>query len=291
MAKRNRTVALFEVISKDKRFERSAPPATPTSPGFSRKMAAEAAKLWKQKTADPETITGPNPFKRKRNPVLIPRLKSVCQSAAARTMAIVEIPRQWIIRQDSVISGAVVAFAVIGLVLLVRHLTPRHDSAVAIERQLRAGPAHPAVLLVPTNPPPASSNQPSPEFAADVIQASQHVAQSSDGNIAPKNIAQPNIAQPGQRIVNMHYVLVQSYFDEKTANQARDFLNQNGIPCSIERGVKGWRHDFYQIIGLQGFAHPSGPQYLAYRHRLDELSAKFSPTAHYKRFQPMAIKW
>ncbi len=90
----------------------------------------------------------------------------------------------------------------------------------------------------------------------------------------------------------MNYVLIQSYFEEKTAHEACDFLNQNGIACTIERGVKGWRHDFYQIIGLQGFAHLSGPEYAAYRRRIDDLSARFSPNSHsYKRFQPMAIKW
>jgi len=100
-----------------------------------------------------------------------------------------------------------------------------------------------------------------------------------------------NLAQPGRRVVNMHYVLMQSYFEEKTAEEARDFLNQNGIACTIERGVKGWRPDFYQVIGLQGFPRPSGPEYLAYRHRVEELGLQFSPKSRYKRFVPQAIKW
>ena len=71
--------------------------------------------------------------------------------------------------------------------------------------------------------------------------------------------AATSLAQPGARIVNIHYVLMQSYFEEKTADKARDFLAKNGIPCTIERGVKGWRADFYQVIGLQGFTRPAIP--------------------------------
>ena len=97
--------------------------------------------------------------------------------------------------------------------------------------------------------------------------------------------------QPGRRVVNMHYVLMQSYFEQKTAEEARDFLNQNGIACTIERGVKGWRPDFYQVIGLQGFPRPAGAEYLAYRQRVEELGLQFSPKSRYKRFVPQAIKW
>ncbi|HEX4054408.1 MAG TPA: hypothetical protein VHX86_09090 [Tepidisphaeraceae bacterium] len=280
MAKWKRTVALFEVINKDKRFERKAPAAPDKPPApFSQTMAAQAADLWKRKNADPETLTGPNPFK-KREPVLIPRLKAMWQSAAARISTSVGMARQWIISQLGAVCGIAVALAVIGAMLLARHHFARQAPVWVVEQNLRNGPPHPAVLLVPSDKPIAPAGDLSPEMAADVMQAGEKVPESDP------------IAKPGARIVNMHYVLVQSYFDEKTANEARDFLNQNGIACTIERGVKGWRKDFYQIIGLQGFAHPSGAEYVAYRHRIEELSAKFSKNPRsYKRFQPLAIKW
>lgn len=280
MAKWKRAVALFEVINKDKRFERKAAAAANKPPAaFSQNMAAQAADLWKRKNADPETLTGPNPFK-KRPPVLIPRLKAVWQSTATRTTMSVGIARQWIIRHSGTVCGATAALAVIGAMLLARHHSARPAPGWVVEQNLRNGPAHPAVLVGPGDKPTAPVGDLSPEMAADVMQAGDKVLEPD------------TVAKPGARIVNMHYVLIQSYFEEKTANDACNFLNRNGIACTIERGVKGWRHDFYQIIGLQGFAHTSGAEYVAYRRRIEELSAQFSLNPRsYKRFQPMAIKW
>jgi uncharacterized protein (UPF0371 family) len=90
----------------------------------------------------------------------------------------------------------------------------------------------------------------------------------------------------------MHYVLIQSYGDETTAREARDFLQKNGVACTIERGVKGWRMDFYQVIGLQGFARLRSAEYTEYRKNLRDLDAKFSSgPKSYKHFEPQAIKW
>jgi hypothetical protein len=279
MAKGKRTVALFEVINKDKRFERKAPAAPDKSPApFSPTMAAQAADLWKRKTADPETLTGPNPFK-KRDPIFIPRLKAKWHASVASAKLAADAARQWIGRQNGAIAGTAVALAVIGAMLLARHFSARPAVLnVSIEQTLRDGPAHPAVLTGPVNVPKVGVTALSPELAADVIQA---------GANAPDPIA-----KPGARIVNMHYVLIQSYFEEKTANEACSFLNKNGIDCTIERGVKGWRMDFYQVIGLRGFPRPSGAEYLAYRHDIEELGKQFSPNPRsYRHFQPQAIKW
>ncbi len=91
--------------------------------------------------------------------------------------------------------------------------------------------------------------------------------------------------------INLNYVLMQSYADEKLADQAYAFLNKNGVPCTIERGVKNWRKDFYLVIGLQGFVRASGPDYAAYRKRIETLSAEFAKPGSYKGFMPQAIKW
>jgi hypothetical protein len=125
-----------------------------------------------------------------------------------------------------------------------------------------------------------AQQQLSPELQADVQQASARVT----------GAAETSVARPGERIVNMHYVLVQSYLDEKTARQACDFLNNNGVPCTIERGIRGWRPDFYEVVGLQGFARASGTQYTEYRQRIIHLSAMFTKV-RFKRFMPQAIKW
>jgi len=285
MAKGKRAVALFEVINKDKRFERKAAAPPPPKPvvNFSPERAAEAAEMWRRKNADPETIPAAPLPKIKRDPVLIPRLKVIWEKSVCQAAALVERTKSTAVEYQSVLTGTAAALVMIGAVLVVRHLVHPPAQAGSIAQILQNGPAHPSVLNVPADK--SSDNTLSPEMAADVMQASD-----TGGPVTAPVPAEP-AAAPGQRIVNLNYVLVQSYFDEKTAIEARDFLNQNGVPCTIERGVKGWRQDFYQVIGLQGFSHLAGSDYINYRKRLDELSVQFSPKGKYKRFQPQAIKW
>jgi hypothetical protein len=282
MAKGKRTVALFEVINNDKRLERKAPASKEPAKGFSRTMAAQAIDLWRRKKADPETLTGPPPSPLpRRKAVVIPRLKAMWEGCNARLVTAAETARRWLDRQLGALIGGGTAVAVIGAMLLVRHFSNRTGQNLTIEQQLHEGPAHPAVLATPDEKPLNGTSALSPELAADVVQAKADSAAKPDA-----------VASPTTRIVNMHYVLVQSYGDEATAKEARDFLGQNGIPCTIERGVKGWRMDFYQVIGLQGFARPSGEEYAAYRHQIVDLGSKFSRNPRsYKHFDPMAIKW
>lgn len=250
-------------------------------------LAAQAVDLWRKKHSDPETWTTSavkirQSFSAKFS-ARVSAFKAGYESGMSRSAKTAEAAHAWILRQDSIACGAAVAVIVIGMLALVRHWHNPVGQTIPIEQALRSGPAHPSVLAVPETQSPSSQDQNSlsPEMQADVQQAADKTAPSP---------AAANLAQPGARIVNMHYVLMQSYFEEKTADQARDYLTQNGIPCTIERGVKGWRADFYQVIGLQGFARPSGAEYLAYRDRVVELGQKFSKSK-YKRFQPEAIKW
>ena len=283
MAKRKGAVALFEVIRKDKRFDRKTPEVAHKPPvQVSPDVAAQAVDLWRKRHSDPETWTFAKVKIRQSFSARMSALRAGCRSAFARSAKIAEGVRGWILRQNSIACGAVAATIVIGGLALARHWYHPAVQAAPIEQVLRDGPAHPAVLAVPA----VAQSSPgqdslSPEMQADVQQAGDKTIPSS---------AADNLAQPAARVVNLHYVLMQSYFEEKTADEARDFLNSHGIPCTIERGVKGWRSDFYQVIGLQGFVRASGAEYIAYRHRIEDLGPKFSKSK-YKRFQPEAIKW
>jgi hypothetical protein len=291
MAKGKRAVALFEVIRKDKRFDRQSPEPEKPAVDHSRKFAKQAVDLWRKNHSDPETWTDTGPTLRESFGALSARFASIYAAILSRISTTAAYLRLWISRSNGIIPGAAAATIVILVMLAARHWLHPAAPETSLEDALRAGPPHPEVLEIssPTAQPPAAQSPTvvahttpttpplSPEMAADEEQAAQ------------QNL--PNLAKPGQRIVNMHYVLMQSYFEQKTAQEACDFLNQNGIPCTIERGVKGWRSDFYQVIGLQGFVHPSGPQYTTYRDHIEDLGKKFSPKSRYKRFQPEAIKW
>ena len=79
----------------------------------------------------------------------------------------------------------------------------------------------------------------------------------------------------------------------KAANDARDFLNSNGISCTIERGIKNWQQKiFYLVVGLDGFTRASGADYTAYRKRIDTLGTQYTAMSHsHRAFLPQAIKW
>jgi hypothetical protein len=279
MAKGKRAVALFEVIHKDKRFDRkTAPPPEPPRVDDSRQFAKKAVDLWRKNHSDPETWTQPGPTLGESIAAFGSRVKSLAAKTQSRYTNSVNAIRLWVSRTNGVLPGVGAAALVIAAMLAARHFFHPAPPVPTMEEAIRSEPPRPAVLNVippisqPQNPPVLS-----PEMMADEQQASQKIAS--------------NLAQPGQRVVNMHYVLMQSYFEEKTAQEARDFLTRNGIPCTIERGVKGWRPDFYQVIGLQGFVRASGPQYVTYRERVETLGVEFSPKSRYKRFEPQAIKW
>jgi hypothetical protein len=295
MAKGKSAVALFEVIQKDKRFERKSPePAQKPPVTPSRELANQAVDLYRKRHSDPETwtVSPPTPRKPLRE-TLSERMAAFSagyHAGLARSAKIADAARQWALRQNSVACGVLVALLVIGTLGLARHFYHPAAQAATIEQTLRDGPAHPAVLAVMSQAQTADAGTSaqadmpdalSPEMQADVQQAAATVAPQPPVN---------DIAKPGARIVNLHYVLMQSYFEEKTADDARDFLNKNGIACTIEQGVKGWRSDVYQVIGLRGFAHPSGPEYLAYRKQVIDLGKKFS-NSKFKQFEPEALKW
>jgi hypothetical protein len=180
-----------------------------------------------------------------------------------------------------IFAGVIAASIVIGGVTIARHLTRASNfagSGLASLQQIRQQAPRPGVLevAVQTHPIPP---QPDGDGAANA-EPSDALAQSAD-----------EVLPPASRQVNLNYVLVQSYGDEKTADEARDFLNKNGIPCTIERGVKNWRKDFYLVVGLQGFARISGPDYAAYRNRIESLSVQFASHSSYRGFAPQAVKW
>jgi len=286
MAKGKRAVALFEVIQQDKRFGLKSAEAPPkAAANFSAKMAEEAADLWRKKNSDPETWTFPKEKIGKSLGDFGTGLKSAWQGVSARCSAAMRAGMGWLARIHGVATGAMAAGVVIGGVFLARHFMSPRLSAGPVEAQIETGPVHPEVLAVTPRsmqlPQETYSGGMSPEMQADAAQASQTASETEGANLA----------QPGERVVNLHYVLMQSYFDQKTAEEARDFLNQHGIACTIERGVKGWRPDFYQVIGLQGFPRASGEAYLAYRQQVEQLGEEFSPHSKYKRFAPEAIKW
>ena len=109
------------------------------------------------------------------------------------------------------------------------------------------------------------------------------------------NVNNPNApAQPGPRVLNLNYVVVQSYPDQKSAEEARDALVKAGIGCTIEHDLKlrGLNESWYTVIGAQGFQRASGKDYESYVAKIVDVSEKFAQRKRsFKAFQPLAYKW
>jgi hypothetical protein len=313
MAKGKRAVALFEVIQRDKRFQRKtqpqpinpsalaaapAPPPASSEPAPGAQMLIAASIPEESATAAKATVplmatikkqaqalAQPKKPAKPPGPDLATRISNVYRSAKNRLAPSIEWMKPLVVEHQHALLGAFAAVCVCGAILLARQ-SPRPvpmqiAQATSPEQNLTLTP-HPAVLQID----PATVSTADNAGGAD---SSDTAALSAD-----QAVAQPasSVFTPAQRQVDLNYVLIQSYGDEKTATEARDFLNTNGVPCTIEQGVKNWRKDFYLVIGLQGFPRASGPEYIAYRKKIDVLSAQFAPSPHsYKRFDPMAIKW
>ena len=275
MAKGKRSVALFDVLSKDKRYAQKSP----TFPTTSKYTLKPNPKTPSGPTGDDDFSENTPRTAKPAGPPISALIRQQWEKLSARIQPTLLPIKQWIIRQNAVLAGAATAFALIGIVALVRHhshsAAANHD--LAMLDRIRSQPANPSVLQIASN----NTNRPAAETAP---------IPTDDARTAGDTHA-PDPANPTRQI-NLNYVLIQSYPTPKLAQQACDFLNQNGIPCTIERNVRNWSSSYYLVIGLKGFPRARGPEYEAYRDQILDLNAKFAPSVHnFKRFEPMAIKW
>jgi hypothetical protein len=138
----------------------------------------------------------------------------------------------------------------------------------------------------PVNPPPAGQNPPPP-------------AQGGIGQQTPEQQQSPpqpppsNIVRDANRRVGLNYVVVQSYPDQKMAEEAKKALTENGIDCTIEKNVPGMgKPDWFKVVGTDGFDRISNnPQLEAYKRRLNEISTKYARKNNFRAFDLTEYKW
>jgi hypothetical protein len=270
MANKKRRAVLFDVIHQDKRFAGKSGAAKPIP------ITAPVGQAAEKKG----TSFDFGAFKRTRDARFAARMELLqhLRSMASRWRPVWANLRAKIAPQSPIILGVLAALIVIAGVNTARHFVQRSRGFTSLD-EVRLAAAHPevldvAVIQTAVNQPARNATTGDPPEPAD-------------------DVSQPAADQSvPTRQINLNYVLVQAYRDEATAAEARDFLTTNGVPCTIERGVKNWRKDFYLVIGLQGFVHISAPDYLAYRARIQSLSPEFAGQAPaYRGFVPQAIKW
>ncbi|CAN5607071.1 hypothetical protein BH09PLA1_BH09PLA1_15750 [soil metagenome] len=207
----------------------------------------------------------------------------------------VDPDRQAITFKVSYTSAIIVSFSVlvaVGLAYLVGQKMNR-GPALAMggqsTEQLRAGPKNPSVLDVGVRNTPANVAQPPRD--PDPALTSRGSETNPDNVPAPANSG--GIEQGlHQRVLNLNYVVVQSYPDQKSAEEARDALLKANIGCTIEQKLKGWKPEWYSVVGTQGFQRASGAEYAAYIEKISGVSQQFAQRKRsFKAFEPMAYKW
>lgn len=226
-------------------------------------------------------------------------------------------------------AAAVVAFT-IGVTVVLAYLAGKQmrSSASAgplistlTTEQLRGQPPRPSVLDVPSrgagstyddgNAPAIGGASASPPGGAGNRNDDDDEPAGDDGTVAsPSNVggqstragsAAPQWFEPAPpstlvvdgaaRTIGLNYVVVQSYADEKLAAEAAGVLKNNGIDCTVERGLKGWPAAWHIVVGTRGFDRISSPEFKDYIRKIQAVSKIFAPKGGYKAFQPTAKKW
>lgn len=104
----------------------------------------------------------------------------------------------------------------------------------------------------------------------------------------------PASAETGMpRAIGLNYVIIQTYPGEEAdgaAKAACDFLNKNGIPCTLEKTDYARNPNWICLVGTAGFAKISSNDYKTYVDNIIKLGDKF-PSSRFDHFRPAAFKW
>ena len=243
-----------------------------------------------------------------------PRPPAVTNSAASVAPAVdvdVDSQRQRITFRFTYTSAIVTCFAVavlVGLAYLVGARMSR-GPAQAIggpsTDQLRQGPARPDVMDVGSGSgngatrAPGANQSPQPQRTVNnepddsISSVSPQPPPNRGAQQPPARTQTPNPAvstQPGKRVAGLNYVIIQSYPDEASAKAAVDVLKQNGVGATIEKGLRGYT-GWFVVVGVDPFTRISGPEYLAYLQKIQQISDKFASRKSFKAFDPRGYKW
>jgi hypothetical protein len=341
MAKGKHSVALFEVIHNDKRFNTRRgvdPMKTPTwwfkspasagglhakEPIVSRTLVHPLA-LPAHGAGQPPSDASPTEFDptyrhqgdehhgEKFDPTaeIPPLAKPIAETAANSVMPASPMRRSAtrgrglsakdvLTRSSAAIIGVAVAAVVSGAVMLGRtHQPVRIDTASVPDPQSQQ-PVRPDVMQninADTAPPDSdAADTPAPATPTDTAQPNDAPATPAAVPPVINAMQQQMVSGRAQRQNNLNYVVIQSYADEKLADDAATFLNAHGVGATVEHGLPGWGH-MYSVLGVDGFAHISAPAFKLYMQKVRALSRDFAPSKNghgesYKAFDPIAMKW
>ncbi len=194
-------------------------------------------------------------------------------------------------------NAAVATFAVIVAVALAFMVGKKLGGAAPLSvadessEQLRGKPAHPNVLNLP---PTASASRTIKTNDSSVVREPETGLTSrqfeANDHAMKKEVGAPGA--PVDRQIGLNYVVIQSFTDEKMANDIREAFSKAGVPCSIEKGIRGLPATRFCVVGTEGFARIKAVECIDYCKKIDSVSDQLAATKKgFNAQQLMALKW
>ncbi len=277
--KKKSATALFEVMSAGRTLE---PVVRNRSVFHSPSLIALFKRSWRSispkavahdQTVEPEPQPGPR---------YIETEPEALEPRPPRESWLSKLPKFHFDATNAVIGVSAVVIVVGLSMLIVSKLggsnTPSLSAVTTAD--LRKQPADPAILDLPRRAEPKA-----PEKAPVVLPVEEP---SNPGNSAVASA-------PEKRIINMNYLMIQSYQDEKVTREAAELLNKSGIDCTVIQGLPRWSPSpkWWCVVGTKGFGPRTTDtaEFQNYLSRIREVSNTFSGRTKWKQFSPQLYRW
>jgi hypothetical protein len=302
MAKGKHSAALFEVINSTKRPEAIAQSLRTPLWWFKGRQAPSPA------PAEPPSFSEPEPAPSAPDPTIAPRITSSASrsmpptSSSSRSSTVhVDFNRD---RQEvtlrlryttALVSGFFLCVAIGGAYIIGRHLNRGPQTAMASTQQPTAVPQY--LRQAPQAGVTDVTRQRLVRPAANTQTAQAHRPQ-VESQVTPSPRPAVNSLIPASavtslpRVIGLNYAIIQTYpeGEMQAAQAACDFLNKNGIPCTLEKTDYVRNPNWVCLVGTAGFTKISSGDYLTYVDHIIALADKF-PTSRFNRFNPKPFKW
>jgi hypothetical protein len=301
MAKGKNAAALFEVIHADKRFGKKQTAARALSTPkwwFKGKDRASAAGLAAPVAHDSNDPTQSAPRFEPTLHVAAPDPTAMASQARPPVNVAVNPDRQEIAFKLTYTSAILSLFALIVVLALVyivgRRMSNGPTPVMANTADILKGEANPRVLEV------GAADRPTPSGRSPAAPTAKTSPPLPPIETAPAAPTQHTFAEDGPRILGLNYLVIQSYplTEMALAEDAVKVLKENGVNCTIERGVSGWSSNWYNVVGTRGFDRiRNNPEYDAYKAKIIQISKdqtdsrKGDGKAKFKEFAPLPTKW
>jgi hypothetical protein len=228
----------------------------------------------------------------------IPEISPPAPSARLQPVVVsVDPDRQQInlrLSYTSALIGGFGFFIALGLAVLIgKGLSRGPSPAIAntSTQQLRKGPVTPGVLNVQKRGGNNGAGDPGedPTLRATTASTGTRVQPSFNDPRPPATF----FADDAHRSTGLNYAIIQTYPEKAPADKAAEFFTKNGVPCTVEKDLPGYRvgwKEAYMLVGIRGFAKTSSNAPLeAYKKSIVDVSSKY--TNGRSKFSPLMYLW